>query len=151
MSSEFRAWLARFVETGRNPADLRDPAARNQSPWLPHQAPARARTCHLHTPRSTAERQGSHPARAQDRVGQRGVRSAAGREKELCLYPRHPHGQRSGTSVLIAQPPRAKLAAAFLHCRGTRPNRWKIRSRSEEHTSELQSHSDLVCRLLLEK
>src|SRR5438034_8954839 len=30
---------------------------------------------------------------------------------------------------------------------GGRP-RW---SRSEEHTSELQSHSDLVCRLLLEK
>src|SRR5437773_8939481 len=26
-----------------------------------------------------------------------------------------------------------------------------IRSRSEEHTSELQSHHDLVCRLLLEK
>src|SRR5438034_8269246 len=29
-----------------------------------------------------------------------------------------------------------------------RPRR---RARSEEHTSELQSHSDLVCRLLLEK
>src|SRR5438034_1617390 len=30
---------------------------------------------------------------------------------------------------------------------------WKMRCavRSEEHTSELQSHSDLVCRLLLEK
>src|SRR5947207_9415254 len=27
---------------------------------------------------------------------------------------------------------------------------WNI-NRSEEHTSELQSHSDLVCRLLLEK
>src|SRR5438034_11104106 len=26
-----------------------------------------------------------------------------------------------------------------------------LRMRSEEHTSELQSHSDLVCRLLLEK
>src|SRR5436190_22160988 len=26
-----------------------------------------------------------------------------------------------------------------------------VSSRSEEHTSELQSHSDLVCRLLLEK
>src|SRR5438132_6034726 len=26
-----------------------------------------------------------------------------------------------------------------------------FRARSEEHTSELQSHSDLVCRLLLEK
>src|SRR5437588_9370504 len=35
-------------------------------------------------------------------------------------------------------------------------HRWRqrfgaARARSEEHTSELQSHSDLVCRLLLEK
>src|SRR5437588_6493478 len=29
--------------------------------------------------------------------------------------------------------------------------RERPRERSEEHTSELQSHSDLVCRLLLEK
>src|SRR5206468_7234464 len=28
---------------------------------------------------------------------------------------------------------------------------WVVMSRSEEHTSELQSRSDLVCRLLLEK
>src|SRR5438034_1622412 len=28
---------------------------------------------------------------------------------------------------------------------------WRDPFRSEEHTSELQSHSDLVCRLLLEK
>src|SRR5438034_4075119 len=28
---------------------------------------------------------------------------------------------------------------------------WHRVTRSEEHTSELQSHSDLVCRLLLEK
>src|SRR2546428_8075184 len=28
---------------------------------------------------------------------------------------------------------------------------WRPASRSEEHTSELQSRSDLVCRLLLEK
>src|SRR5438034_7328978 len=28
---------------------------------------------------------------------------------------------------------------------------WRSLMRSEEHTSELQSHSDLVCRLLLEK
>src|SRR5438034_8734496 len=27
----------------------------------------------------------------------------------------------------------------------------RLKPRSEEHTSELQSHSDLVCRLLLEK
>src|SRR5260221_6006946 len=35
-----------------------------------------------------------------------------------------------------------------------RPNFGQVqrrRLRSEEHTSELQSHSDLVCRLLLEK
>src|SRR5947207_7153026 len=31
------------------------------------------------------------------------------------------------------------------------PNASASNSRSEEHTSELQSHSDLVCRLLLEK
>src|SRR5260221_4232935 len=30
-------------------------------------------------------------------------------------------------------------------------HRFPFRLRSEEHTSELQSHSDLVCRLLLEK
>src|SRR5438132_10582652 len=33
--------------------------------------------------------------------------------------------------------------------RGAGPRR--AQHRSEEHTSELQSHSDLVCRLLLEK
>src|SRR5438034_6625442 len=32
-----------------------------------------------------------------------------------------------------------------------RRERQEIHDRSEEHTSELQSHSDLVCRLLLEK
>src|SRR5260221_4478241 len=34
-------------------------------------------------------------------------------------------------------------------CRPRTARWWKLRS--EEHTSELQSHSDLVCRLLLEK
>src|SRR5437588_6316840 len=32
-----------------------------------------------------------------------------------------------------------------------RPGQSATAARSEEHTSELQSHSDLVCRLLLEK
>src|SRR5438034_7889677 len=40
-------------------------------------------------------------------------------------------------------------------CEGRSPRRWcppaLAGTRSEEHTSELQSHSDLVCRLLLEK
>src|SRR5438132_3024580 len=34
-------------------------------------------------------------------------------------------------------------------CDGEWPPHFRLRS--EEHTSELQSHSDLVCRLLLEK
>src|SRR5438034_4746271 len=33
----------------------------------------------------------------------------------------------------------------------SRPRAANKENRSEEHTSELQSHSDLVCRLLLEK
>src|SRR5437667_9332097 len=35
--------------------------------------------------------------------------------------------------------------------RARKTGRGSARSRSEEHTSELQSHHDLVCRLLLEK
>src|SRR5436309_11254425 len=34
---------------------------------------------------------------------------------------------------------------------GTSMNSWKSSPRSEEHTSELQSRENLVCRLLLEK
>src|SRR5438034_5823325 len=39
--------------------------------------------------------------------------------------------------------------AVFYPFPGTAIPAWQVRS--EEHTSELQSHSDLVCRLLLEK
>src|SRR5436190_12340199 len=75
---------------------------------------------------------------------------------------------------MIRQPPRSTLfpyttlfRSKLMHADG---EYWKImdfhffeggpytpddereaRPRSEEHTSELQSHSDLVCRLLLEK
>src|SRR5437868_12484866 len=38
-----------------------------------------------------------------------------------------------------------------LHRRSRHPHRQPRRIRSEEHTSELQSRFDLVCRLLLEK
>src|SRR5260370_29948144 len=41
---------------------------------------------------------------------------------------------------------RNRAATRFRPARRVRP-----RSRSEEHTSELQSHLNLVCRLLLEK
>src|SRR2546421_4120883 len=43
----------------------------------------------------------------------------------------------------------ARLPARFAACRHQHP--LQRAGRSEEHTSELQSRSDLVCRLLLEK
>src|SRR5688572_32414363 len=43
-----------------------------------------------------------------------------------------------------------KLRLAELAASG-HPNFWQRIKRSEEHTSELQSQSNLVCRLLLEK
>src|SRR5437588_6489390 len=42
-------------------------------------------------------------------------------------------------------------AAAGIPLARERARARKPAARSEEHTSELQSHSDLVCRLLLEK
>src|SRR5436190_7523716 len=65
---------------------------------------------------------------------------------------------------MIRRPPRSTLFPYTTLFRSRRPcsrvcrrRTSRIRStstmqwRSEEHTSELQSHSDLVCRLLLEK
>src|SRR5436190_9832352 len=74
---------------------------------------------------------------------------------------------------MIRRPPRSTLfpyTTLFRSAYGVFVTDWRLRSgvpsdhhtgprspsscltaRSEEHTSELQSHSDLVCRLLLEK
>src|SRR5438034_7923108 len=67
---------------------------------------------------------------------------------------------------MIRRPPRSTLfpytrssdlthfpsSFAISSARAARARRLRASSaRSEEHTSELQSHSDLVCRLLLEK
>src|SRR5437588_6196276 len=50
---------------------------------------------------------------------------------------------------------RPSLSASLVNWSSRSPRRLRrspaAGSRSEEHTSELQSHSDLVCRLLLEK
>src|SRR5438034_3609734 len=52
-------------------------------------------------------------------------------------------------------PSPARAPTKRLPCTMWMPQRRSVAStsslRSEEHTSELQSHSDLVCRLLLEK
>src|SRR2546421_2788701 len=56
-------------------------------------------------------------------------------------------GHRYGTRQV---PPARKAPARALSARGV-PGLAMPVHRSEEHTSELQSRSDLVCRLLLEK
>src|SRR5437773_7236458 len=75
------------------------------------------------------------------------------------LHTRAPAGLAAGTpraasAAAAAGPPAISPrlrppppARADLHRSPGRPRR----GRSEEHTSELQSHHDLVCRLLLEK
>src|SRR5438034_6628919 len=55
-----------------------------------------------------------------------------------------------GSKERIVPVGRRALGAVALYAREIRPGLDKGK-RSEEHTSELQSHSDLVCRLLLEK
>src|SRR2546430_2020308 len=54
---------------------------------------------------------------------------------------------RSSRSPLASRRRPSRIAASSARASG----RSRIRSRSEEHTSELQSQSNLVCRLLLEK
>src|SRR5207249_5483709 len=68
-------------------------------------------------------------------------RDDQGRRGRQCLHAllddEHPHLAHPGEAPLdVARPPRVEVAH---------------RQRSEEHTSELQSRFDLVCRLLLEK
>src|SRR5438034_7279397 len=67
---------------------------------------------------------------------------------------------RSGQRGIHAEPFHAKLNDGIVVGEehdghgGPRPTeqvKHTAQGRSEEHTSELQSHSDLVCRLLLEK
>src|SRR5260221_2694841 len=74
-----------------------------------------------------------------------------------------PHGSAlgaRGADVVFGQHPRQFLAQVADHFgeraardpeHEDRHLREELSRRSEEHTSELQSHSDLVCRLLLEK
>src|SRR5437868_6196328 len=76
--------------------------------------------------------------------------------RRLCSYPARPpfdHLASRPPCRLVSRfpslvcPPSTALHSAFLLC--FQPSRPSRRQRSEEHTSELQSRFDLVCRLLL--
>src|SRR2546430_12128070 len=78
----------------------------------------------------------------------RGSARVSTRGQVVVLYPDEAHDGRAGTTdgfgyrIIYIEP--AYLSEALRAVRG-RPYR------SEEHTSELQSQSNIVCRLLLEK
>src|SRR5437667_9342093 len=64
------------------------------------------------------------------------------RSSNLRSGPSDAHASLSLITREMALESLPQLSASFSSC---------LRPRSEEHTSELQSHHDLVCRLLLEK
>src|SRR5437667_7461021 len=65
------------------------------------------------------------------------------------LGPEHRLGDPGGRAVAARAPPasRARVSGGARAATARPPGS----PRSEEHTSELQSHHELVCRLLLEK
>src|SRR5438034_6127411 len=63
-----------------------------------------------------------------------------------CARSQAPQPRPPSSSWRSTMPPECRCSTL----RGRQPPSSTTR-RSEEHTSELQSHSDLVCRLLLEK
>src|SRR5260221_4834269 len=68
------------------------------------------------------------------------------------LHCRHAHSNSevSDGPLRCILPPHSGHSTTTRYC-GFTALGWTRRCRSEEHTSELQSHSDLVCRLLLAK
>src|SRR5207248_10924495 len=86
-------------------------------------------TLSLHDALPTSRR----PRPTRSRAGRRRPPPGVGRQGRRRSIARRRHGRRAGGATVRARAPRA----------GQR--------RSEEHTSELQSPYDLVCRLLLEK
>src|SRR5438034_3933547 len=89
-------------------------------------------------PKHIRRKKTTSPARAKPRAAARAVAGAAPAKPA----PAKKRGRRRGLlSGLGTHEHERDILDQYLH---------EV-SRSEEHTSELQSHSDLVCRLLLEK
>src|SRR5438034_5149964 len=72
-----------------------------------------------------------------------GSKMSISKEEEQQFYDQHKSD--------MEQPERIKLSEILVSTEKKNANDTSTEERSEEHTSELQSHSDLVCRLLLEK
>src|SRR5207248_10496645 len=106
-----------------------------QSFTLP--APTETHTLSLHDALPISARRRAQPRRRRTRGGVSARGATASRRGGGC---------RRGSIATCRTP------AAIRRCTRTRARRRpRRRPRSEEHTSELQSPYDLVCRLLLEK
>src|SRR5690606_41122193 len=72
---------------------------------------------------------------------------------EVCLFANvlKRNGIKKGDRVIIYLPMIPEAAIAMLACSRIGAIHSVVFGRSEEHTSELQSRENLVCRLLLEK
>src|SRR5438034_8380663 len=105
-------------------------------------------------------RNSNEPASAR-RGSHRGLRDGAWRDRrrrdvtdaapDRTIYARARRGQSGRARTHRKRGVRRRSSRAGRLRRGGRPLLLPHSRRSEEHTSELQSHSDLVCRLLLEK
>src|SRR5205085_12320643 len=71
--------------------------------------------------------------------------------RSRCLLDGRPAGPGAGALVLPAARTQEGRRAGALHGQHRRQPGLLEFERSEEHTSELQSQSNIVCRLLLEK
>src|SRR5687768_2053059 len=115
-----------------------------------------ATTVRSSNPANAARAMEAHPGAPQRR--RRGARPETGHRRRRCFRRTFPTGDRAGTRPSGGR--RVSLGSARTRAlpppRGAFPRRPTARvaagvSRSEEHTSELQSRLHLVCRLLLEK
>src|SRR5207248_7834013 len=96
-------------------------------------------------------REESGEAARLDRRGARLREDAPGERRDAGEKARDPKGDREEASRLAdRQPPRRERDRLLLLSRRPFARADHHTGRSEEHTSELQSPYDLVCRLLLE-
>src|SRR5699024_11685350 len=80
-----------------------------------------------------------------------GVVSTSNRPTAATVAMAQPNQYRSWRPVASAAEPVTMSSAVPVEAKVSRPRAAGETRRSEEHTSELQSRFDLVCRLLLEK
>src|SRR5205085_4913493 len=77
-----------------------------------------------------------------------------GAHRDLHSFPTRRSSDLTRTPLRHTMKPKAVLCLSLLKFAASGPmwtRRLRTETRSEEHTSELQSQSNLVCRLLLEK